>query len=215
MSNIYFSHVFFTFLRCETFIAKQIQFQLTKCNNELHKKIDDLQRIIHVHQTTMNDAVDVEISAQAESIAGDENIENVRKEYEQKIRTMQFELSKAIGENMEFEDMKNTYMDEINCLKVNLVATEELYKESVAQSNILTSRNAYLSQELTDNKKHIGAMNSQIDFLKQQVCDSILRYFHISCDSYNLIHHGNICLSLFSWINTKRISRMNESVAKN
>lgn len=111
----------------------------------------------------------MEASEAAERAAFDANIANIRKEYEQKLQPLQFELSKAIGENMEFEDMKSTYIDEINCLKVNLVATEELYKESVAQSNILTSRNAYLSQELTDNKKHIGAMNSEIEFLKQQV----------------------------------------------
>lgn len=93
----------------------------------------------------------------------------MRTQYEQTLKTLQFELSKTIGENMEMEDMKSTYIDEINCLKVNLTATEELYKERVAHASVLTSRNNYLSQELTDNKKWNENSNLEINFLKQQV----------------------------------------------
>lgn len=96
-------------------------------------------------------------------------IAEMKSKYEQQIQTMQFELSKAIGENLEIEDIKKVYVDELDCLKVNLVATEELYKESVAQQNILKSRNAFLSQEINDNKRQMIKMQDEIDLLKAQV----------------------------------------------
>lgn len=101
-------------------------------------------------------------------------VAEMQNKYEQEIQTLQLELSKAIGESLEFEDMKKSYINEMDCLKVNLVATEELYKESVADQNILKSRNAFLSQEINDNKKQIISMQSEIGLLKAQVNNFII-----------------------------------------
>lgn len=139
--------------------------------------------------------------ANEQATKSDAMVAEIKEQYEEKIHTMQFELSKAIGENMEFEDMKKTYVDEIDCLKVNLVATEELYKENVAQTNILKSRNAFLSQEITDNRKQISALQTDNDLLKAQVWYN-LNELHLNLE-FHLIKNF-----LASWINTKRTLKL-------
>lgn len=113
---------------------------------------------------------DVQDVNRQQTIAESESIKNIRDEYENQIKVLQYELSKAIGEKIEFEDMKRHYINEMDCLKVNLVATEELYKENVAETSVLKSKNTYLAQQVTDNEKHLVGMQTEIEFLKTQVC---------------------------------------------
>lgn len=148
-----------------------IYFQLNRQNVELQYKIVELQQLVENRHLVQIDEIDgvSQNCTNDEATITESVVAEISKQHEQQIQTMQFELSKAIGENMEFEDMKKSYIDEIDCLKVNLVATEELYKENVAQTNILKSRNLFLSQEITDNRKQIATMQTDVDLLKAQV----------------------------------------------
>lgn len=65
-----------------------------------------------------------------------------------KSEDVQAATSSSAVDNLNIEEMKQIYIDEIDCLKVNLVATEELYKECLAQKNELLARNACMADEI-------------------------------------------------------------------
>lgn len=139
---------------------------------DLQGKLVELQQLIESQQIARMAESERDTTDSAAHTAA--AVAEMQNKYEQEIQTLQLELSKAIGESLEFEDMKKSYINEMDCLKVNLVATEELYKESVADQNILKSRNAFLSQEINDNKKQIISMQSEIGLLKAQVNNFII-----------------------------------------
>lgn len=176
----------------------------------LRAKIEELQKSNNQRRIV----TDSDWPAATESCGPTEaEFAEIKQKYEEQIQTMQFELSKAIGESMEFEDMKKTYIDEIDCLKVNLVATEELYKESVAQQNILKSRNAFLSQEINDNKRQITKLQADNDALKAQnelLNSQVSLSFQCNRDSYLIISVSD----RNSWNNSRRTMKLRKILAK-
>ncbi|XP_017010460.2 NF-kappa-B essential modulator isoform X2 [Drosophila takahashii] len=49
-----------------------------------------------------------------------------RDEHDRQVRELQRQLSKLVAENLEINDMKKTYIEEIDCLKVNYTSAQEL-----------------------------------------------------------------------------------------
>lgn len=107
----------------------------------------------------------------------DEKIAELRKNYEAEIAHLKNELSEAIGEKIAFEDTRQNYIDELDCLKVNLVATEELYKNSAADVAVLKSQNATLKQQLTVKENELKSKQDEIEVTQVQV--NILHHFNI------------------------------------
>lgn len=119
-------------------------------NTDLKKKVDELQT-----------------AADTTREHSDDKLKN--KEFEKQLCDLQIELSNAIGEKLEFEDMRKTYIDELDCLKVNLVATEELYKNAVAEMLELKAQNARFKEELSKNRALVNANQEEIELVKEQV----------------------------------------------
>lgn len=90
-------------------------------------------------------------------------------ELEALVQNLQIELSNAIAEKLEYEDTKKTYIDEIDCVQVNLVATEELYKATKAESMELKAANATLKQELDGLRSAMAILQEQMNVVKAQV----------------------------------------------
>lgn len=133
-------------------------FQLTNQNVDLQQQLDDLQLLVEANRQQK------QIS---QSQSSDFAVE--REQYQKQILELQNELSTIIAEKVETEDMRNVYIDELNCLRVNLTATEELYKNATAEIAVLKSQNATANQQLKENENRLKAQQEEIDVIKAQV----------------------------------------------
>uniref|UniRef100_A0A182T966 Uncharacterized protein n=1 Tax=Anopheles maculatus TaxID=74869 RepID=A0A182T966_9DIPT len=60
--------------------------------------------------------------------SGDGNASYVSEEaHKRELKAIERRLSVEVAKNLEFEDMRNVYVDEINCLKANVTAAEQVY----------------------------------------------------------------------------------------
>uniref|UniRef100_A0A182WKR7 CCHC NOA-type domain-containing protein n=1 Tax=Anopheles minimus TaxID=112268 RepID=A0A182WKR7_9DIPT len=50
--------------------------------------------------------------------------------HKRELKQLERKLSAEVAKNLEFEDMRNVYVDEINCLKANVNAAEQVYASS-------------------------------------------------------------------------------------
>ncbi|XP_017839735.1 NF-kappa-B essential modulator isoform X1 [Drosophila busckii] len=82
------------------------------------------------------------------------------KELEQKIKELERQSSRLLAENVEFQDMKKVYIDEITCLKVTLTSAEELLKATRADVHQLKA----LDMQKTDEIAHL---KTQIEIYKR------------------------------------------------
>lgn len=130
--------------------------QLLDENKELKRKLDDLQ--------SAKDTTPVENVA-----ATVEEAKNRCAEVEALLQNLQVELSNAIAEKLEVEDMKKTYVEEIDCVQVNLVATEELYKAAKAETMELKAANATLKQDLKTMENTMAAQEEEMNVIRTQV----------------------------------------------
>lgn len=125
------------------------------------------------HSTALNTIeklkADKENECKQNTKSDDEKIDEIRKNYDAEIAHLQTELSNAIGEKITFEDMRQSYIDELDCLKVNLVATEELYKNAAAEVAVLKSQKATLNQEITSKENELKEKQDEIDVINVQV----------------------------------------------
>ncbi|XP_064540321.1 NF-kappa-B essential modulator isoform X2 [Drosophila montana] len=76
-------------------------------------------------------------------------------EHECQVKDLQRQMSALLAENLEFKDMKKTYVDEIDCLKVNLTSAEELLNVMRADVNALKAKDAQKDDEITHLKTQI------------------------------------------------------------
>ncbi|XP_023162583.2 NF-kappa-B essential modulator isoform X2 [Drosophila hydei] len=70
-------------------------------------------------------------------------------------KDLQRQMSALLAENLQFKDMKKTYIEEIDCLKVNLTSAEELMKVMSADVNALKSKDAEKDEQITHLKTQI------------------------------------------------------------
>ncbi|XP_017125128.1 NF-kappa-B essential modulator isoform X1 [Drosophila elegans] len=73
-----------------------------------------------------------------------------RDEHDRQVRDLQRQLSKLVAENLEITDMKNTYIEEIDCLKVNLTSAQELIAKMQRDIDELKARDIQ-KQEVIDH----------------------------------------------------------------
>ncbi|KRF79212.1 NF-kappa-B essential modulator isoform X3 [Drosophila virilis] len=74
---------------------------------------------------------------------------------EHEVKDLQRQMSALLAENLEFKDMKKTYIEEIDCLKVNLTSAEELLNVMRADVNALKAKDAQKDDEITHLKTQI------------------------------------------------------------
>ncbi|KAM8711791.1 hypothetical protein ACLKA7_012319 [Drosophila subpalustris] len=78
-----------------------------------------------------------------------------RDEHELQLKELRREMSVLLAENLEINDMKKTYIEEINCLKVNLTSAEELLNVMRADINSLKAKDVQKDDEIENFKTQI------------------------------------------------------------
>uniref|UniRef100_A0A1L8EJ38 Putative polyubiquitin binding domain of nemo n=4 Tax=Haematobia irritans TaxID=7368 RepID=A0A1L8EJ38_HAEIR len=98
-----------------------------------------------------------------------------RNEHESIVKALKREQSELLAANLEIKDMEKQYIDELNCLKVNLTAAEELIQQNRAeiatlQASDRTKQNRI--EELERSNKSLNdesvLQNERIILLEQQ-----------------------------------------------
>lgn len=135
--------------------------QLIDENKELKQKLDELQ--------LAEAAMPVETVPTPATNESENEAKKRCAELEALVQNLQVELSNAIAEKLEYEDMKKAYIDEIDCVQVNLVSTEELFKAAKAETMELKANNATLKQEVETLEKALAAQKEQMDVINAQV----------------------------------------------
>ncbi|XP_050074497.1 NF-kappa-B essential modulator [Anopheles maculipalpis] len=57
--------------------------------------------------------------------------------HKRELKAIERRLSVEVAKNLEFEDMRNVYVDEINCLKANVKAAEQIYAAALVEKQQL------------------------------------------------------------------------------
>ncbi|XP_032590238.1 NF-kappa-B essential modulator isoform X2 [Drosophila grimshawi] len=117
--------------------------------NNMRVQIDKLQQ----HQLHSYDFVPDVDNAEPE-------IDIKREKHESQVKDLQRQVSELLAENLEIKDMKKTYVDEINCLKVNLTSAEELLNAMRVDVNQLRAKDAQKDEE-------IAYLKTQIDIYRR------------------------------------------------
>lgn len=96
-----------------------------------------------------------------------------KEEHQRQLKVLQREMSAVVAKNLEFEDMKNVYVDEINCLKVNLSAAEELHgkhrAELARQARDIETKDVSLAENIRELKtlaEQVDVLSAQLDIYK-------------------------------------------------
>ncbi|XP_033253917.1 NF-kappa-B essential modulator-like isoform X2 [Drosophila miranda] len=79
----------------------------------------------------------------------------VQREEHRQIRELKRELSKILAENLEMKDMKKVYIQEIDCLKVNLTSAQELMDKMQRDINQLITRDIQKQEQI----EHLQTQN--------------------------------------------------------
>lgn len=90
-------------------------------------------------------------------------------EHQRQLKVLQREMSAVVAKNLEFEDMKNVYVDEINCLKVNLSAAEELHAKHRAELARQARDVETKDVSLAENIRELKTLAEQVDVLSAQL----------------------------------------------
>uniref|UniRef100_A0A0K8TPU5 Putative polyubiquitin binding domain of nemo n=1 Tax=Tabanus bromius TaxID=304241 RepID=A0A0K8TPU5_TABBR len=78
-------------------------------------------------------------------------------------------LSEIAAQNLDLQDMKKVYVDEINCLKVNLVAAEELLKKQRVEIDTLKLKNKEMDELFKSYEEDKNAMKEEVALLREQL----------------------------------------------
>ncbi|XP_037822939.1 NF-kappa-B essential modulator isoform X2 [Lucilia sericata] len=108
-----------------------------------------------------------EFVAQNQSEQKNEQFQQVfitRNEHELKMKQLERQLSEMVASNLDLKDVENQYVDEINCLKVNLTAAEELIKKhrnEIAQLHVLDIERQQQIEKLEQSLGELRVTNEE------------------------------------------------------
>lgn len=147
--------------------------QLIDENKELKQQLDDLnERLLsNSNSDELRSVKDATIDDKVVIAATEADNEAQKRcaELEARVQNLQIELSNAIAEKLEHDDMKKTYIDEIDCVQVNLVATEELFKVAKAETLELKAENVTLKQDVKRLENTSTVQQEELNVIKAQV----------------------------------------------
>lgn len=96
-----------------------------------------------------------------------------KEEHQRQMKVLQREMSVVVAKNLEFDDLKNVFVDEINCLKVNLAAAEELHAkhrvELARQARDIETKDVSLAENIRELKmlaEQVDVLSAQLDIYK-------------------------------------------------
>lgn len=92
-----------------------------------------------------------------------------KEEHDRQIKVLQREMSVIVAKNLEFEDMKKVYIDELNCLRVNLTAAEEVFGKNRAQLDRQAREIETKDVSLAENIRELKTLAEQVDVLTAQL----------------------------------------------
>lgn len=92
-----------------------------------------------------------------------------KSEHDAIVRDMRHQLSDLAAQNLEFQDMKKVYTDELNCLKVNLTAAEELHRDMRDTITTLRLRDEESRKRSEETTGQLQAVQDDNALLKVQV----------------------------------------------
>lgn len=90
-------------------------------------------------------------------------------EHNRQIKVLQREMSVVVAKNLEFEDMKKVYIDELNCMRVNLTAAEEVHKKNHLQMDRQAREMETKDVTLAENLRELKSLAEQVDVLTAQL----------------------------------------------
>lgn len=103
-------------------------------------------------------------------------------EHKRIVKNFERQLSEIVAENLELKDLQQQYIDEINCLKVNLVAAEELHVKNQDDIKFLKASDEEKSEMFSKFDEERKALRVDLDVLRQQL-DIYCRDFKIEQES--------------------------------
>ncbi|XP_055609720.1 NF-kappa-B essential modulator [Uranotaenia lowii] len=92
-----------------------------------------------------------------------------KEEHERQIKVLQREMSVAVAKNLEFEDMRKIYVDEINCLKANISAAEEMAAKHRLEKERMFKDLETRDVSLSENIRELKTLSEQVDVLTAQL----------------------------------------------
>lgn len=92
-----------------------------------------------------------------------------KEEHDRQIKVLQREMSVIVAKNLEFEDMKKVYVDELNCMRVNLTAAEEIFAKNRAQLERQAKEIETKDVSLAENIRELKTLAEQVDVLTAQL----------------------------------------------
>lgn len=134
----------------------------TSVINNLSAHIEKLENQQHMsYEIVKNSSKSVESDIEHEYV--------LASEHKRQLKEIERKLSAVTAENLQFQDMKKMYIDEIDCLKVNLVSAEELLKKAQADINVLKSKDMERGELFEKYEKDKDALRQEVDLLKAQL----------------------------------------------
>ncbi|XP_058833334.1 NF-kappa-B essential modulator [Topomyia yanbarensis] len=159
-------------------LARQIEAERTSAGEEL----DELRRSLSEKQSILkNLAKEIErlelekqefvvVSSNKPDAKDRGGLEYITmEEHKRQIKMLQREMSVVVAKNLEFDDMKKVYHDELNCLKANLIAAEELHEKHRAEIHRLTKEVETKSVSYAENIRELKNVSEQVDVLTAQL----------------------------------------------
>lgn len=92
-----------------------------------------------------------------------------KEEHDRQIKVLQREMSVHVAKNLEFEDMQKIYIDELNCMKVNLTAAENVHSNQRLQMERMTKDIETKDVSLAENIRELKSLAEQVDVLTAQL----------------------------------------------
>ncbi|XP_058462399.1 NF-kappa-B essential modulator-like [Malaya genurostris] len=159
-------------------LAKQIEAERTSAGeeiDELRKAVSEKESILknlakEIERLELERQEFVVINSNKPDSKDRADFEFINKEeHNRQLKMLQREMSVVVAKNLEFEDMKKVYIDELNCLKANLIAAEELHAKYRAEIHRLAKEVESKSVSFAENFRELKSVSEQVDVLTAQL----------------------------------------------
>ncbi|XP_035914387.1 NF-kappa-B essential modulator [Anopheles stephensi] len=88
--------------------------------------------------------------------------------HKRELKAIERRLSVEVAKNLEFEDMRNVYVDEINCLKANVKAAEQVYAATRVETQKLFDDIKSRDDSIRQLREEIAALEERLQMLTVQ-----------------------------------------------
>ncbi|XP_055528798.1 NF-kappa-B essential modulator isoform X2 [Wyeomyia smithii] len=143
--------------------------------DELRKMLSEKQSILQnmageIERLELEKHEFVVVKSNKPNVKDRDGLEFITKEeHDRQLKVLQREMSAVVAQNLQFEDMKKVFIDEINCLKVNMVAAEELHGKHRAEISRMAKEIETKDVSLAENIRELKSLSEQVDVLTAQL----------------------------------------------